>query len=195
MISVSKAIFKGSVLRSVTLVANIAVGFFMMPFLIHSLGEHQYGMWVLVGAVIGFYGLLDVGFGSAIVRFIVRALHGGGEKNDDVNIALSSSVFLLSGIGLVSLIITFVIIVLIPHFIDSNVSVSLFQLLIGILGVKVSILFPLKSFGGVLEAKCRFDILSYIQLFSLAFRTSLIILFAWGWIGAWRPPACIVNDC
>lgn len=176
MSSVLKKLLKGSVLRSITLVANIIVGFFMLPFMIHSLGEDQYGIWIFVGAIIGFYGLLDVGFGSAIIRFIVRAMHGE-DSEKDVNIALSSSMYLFSGVGLLSMIITFIIILLIPYFLDSDVDSSLVQLLVAILGLKVSMLFPITSFGGVLMAKYRFDIMSYISLFSLLSRTALTVFF------------------
>ncbi len=174
--SVSKELFKGSVLRSITLMANILIGFLMLPFMIHSLGDGQYGIWVIVGAIIGFYGLLDVGFGRAITRFIVRAMHGNNKEND-INIALSSSIFLFSGVGLLSLLITLIIILAVPSFTDSEVNSSIIQLLIGILGLKVSVLFPLTSFGSVLIAKYRFDVLSYIQLFSLLFRTAFIVVF------------------
>ncbi len=176
MTSTSKKIFKGAILRSFILVANIIVGFFMLPFLVHSLGDEQYGIWVLVGAVVGFYGLLDVGLGSAITRFVVRAVHSDRDSEKEVNIALSTSVFLFSGVGLLSLVVTLVIILLLPQFVASDVNRSLAQLLVAILGLKVSILFPITSFSGMLFAKYRFDIISYIQLFSLVFRTSLIVL-------------------
>lgn len=174
--SVAKKLVKGSVLRSITLVSTILVGLFMLPFMVHSLGDDQYGIWVLVGAIIGFYGLLDVGLGSAITRFIVRAMHGNNKEND-VNIALSSSIFLFSGVGLLSLVITFLIIIAVPSFTETEANVSIIQLLIGILGLKVAVIFPLASFDGVLIAKYRFDVLSYIRLFSLTFRTTLIVLF------------------
>ena len=42
-------------------VVQVAVGFFLTPFVVHSLGETQYGVWTLVVGVTGYYGLLDLG--------------------------------------------------------------------------------------------------------------------------------------
>ena len=175
MTSISKKLFKGSVLNLVTLIANIAVGFIMMPFLIHRLGDDQYGIWIIVGAIIGFYGLLDAGMGGAINRFLIRALHS--EDSGEVNVALSSSFFLFGALGLLSAVITVIIIASVPYFIVEDVNRSLVQILIGILGLKVAVIFPLASFGGILVAKYRFDIVNYVQMISLVTRTALIIFF------------------
>ena len=101
----------------------------------------------------------------------------GEDDEQGVNIALSSSILLFTGVGLLSLVITFIIIISVPNFTDSETNSSLIQLLVAILGLKVSVLFPLSSFGGILIAQYRFDIVSYIRLFSLVFRTALIVLF------------------
>lgn len=175
MTTVAKKLFKGSVLRLVSLLAKIIVGFFMLPFLIHSLGDEQYGIWVLVGTIIGFYGLLDVGMGSALSRFLVRAMHG--DKANEVNVTLSNAVFLFCGTGLLSLLITASIILLVPQFVESVDNVSKIQIMVGILGAQTALTFPLAVFGSILHAKYRFDIASYIKLFSLFIRTVLIVVF------------------
>lgn len=175
MAGASKLLLKGSALRFITLLLNICVGLFMMPFLIHALGDEQYGIWVLVGAVIGFYGLLDLGMGGAMVRFLVRAMHSN--EREEVNIALSSAVFLFIGIGLLSLFITITVILMTPFYMEEGLNMTLFQITIAIMGVKASLLFPLSSFRGILMAKYRFDTLSYIQLSSLFLRTFIIVYF------------------
>jgi O-antigen/teichoic acid export membrane protein len=52
----------------------LAISFFMMPFLVRNLGDRMYGIWTLVGSVLGYYGLIDIGLSSAVVRFISRAV-------------------------------------------------------------------------------------------------------------------------
>jgi len=95
----------------------------------------------------------------------------------EVNVALSSAIFLFSGIGLLSLIITGIIILAVPLFTESETNGPLVQLLVAILGLKASLLFPLSSFNGVLVAKYRFDVMSYIKLVSLLLRTAFIVTF------------------
>lgn len=169
----SKQLFKGSTLRLVKLVVSIGIGFYMLPFLVHALGDETYGIWVMAGSIVGFYALMDVGMGSALHRFLIRALQGGDEK--EVNTVLSSAVFLFAGIGLASLGITLLIILMVPVFTDSEVYTRLFQLLIAILGIKTAVLFPLWRFYGVLIARYRYDIVSTVTLLMLILRATLII--------------------
>src|SRR5260370_19642730 len=77
------------VLRAVTtswlvVFANGAVGLLLTPFVLHHLGDEAFGLWVLVVTLAGYYGLFDLGVGSAVLRYVAhrRALgpkHGVNE--------------------------------------------------------------------------------------------------------------------
>src|ERR1700722_17146382 len=47
------------------------------PFLVHKLGLQQYGIWMLVSAILGSMGILSTGFGDATVKYVstYRALN------------------------------------------------------------------------------------------------------------------------
>ena len=112
MTATSRHLFLGSTLRLTSLVVNIGVGFYMLPFLVHALGDETYGVWVMVGSIFGFYGLLDLGMGAALNRSLIRALHG--HSHDDVNEVFSNATFLFMGIGFVSLVISAVVVLSVP---------------------------------------------------------------------------------
>src|SRR5438067_13825116 len=40
------------------------------PFLVHKLGLEQYGIWMLVSAILGSMGILSTGFGDATVKYV-----------------------------------------------------------------------------------------------------------------------------
>jgi O-antigen/teichoic acid export membrane protein len=40
------------------------------PFLVHKLGLNQYGIWMLVSAILGSMGILSTGFGDATVKYV-----------------------------------------------------------------------------------------------------------------------------
>jgi O-antigen/teichoic acid export membrane protein len=40
------------------------------PFLVHQLGLEQYGIWMLVSAILGSMGILSTGFGDATVKYV-----------------------------------------------------------------------------------------------------------------------------
>jgi len=52
------------------LIINFLVGIFLTPILIDKLGKTPYGIWALVGSLVGYYGLLRLGVGSAIMRYL-----------------------------------------------------------------------------------------------------------------------------
>ncbi|HEX9812774.1 MAG TPA: hypothetical protein VGA88_11925, partial [Burkholderiales bacterium] len=74
---------RGSLLRVSLLFANVAVAFYLMPFIIHSIGDRWYGMWTLVGTFMGYYGFLDLGLSIATQRFLAGAL--GRDDSESVN--------------------------------------------------------------------------------------------------------------
>lgn len=175
MTKTSRHLFLGSSLRLASLIVNIGVGFYILPFLVHALGDETYGVWVMVGSIFGFYGLLDMGMGAALNRSLIRALHG--YDNNDVNEVFSNATFLFLGIGLLSLVISTVIVFSVPLFTDSELYVSLFQTLIIILGIKTAVLLPLWRSYGVLVAKYRYDLISSTKISALLLRAVLIIVF------------------
>jgi O-antigen/teichoic acid export membrane protein len=57
---------------------------FAAPFLVHRLGLSQYGLWMLVTAVLGSVGVLSSGFGDATIKF-VSAYRGRGDHAGVIN--------------------------------------------------------------------------------------------------------------
>src|SRR5262249_25104888 len=49
-----------------------AISFLLTPFMIHSLGAFYYGLWMLVGSVTDYYGLLDAGIRVTLQRYVAR---------------------------------------------------------------------------------------------------------------------------
>ncbi len=68
----------------------MAVGFFLMPYVMRTIGESGYGAWVFVNSVAGYSTLLYMGFGSTVCRFVAdkRARHDWDGLN-----AVASGVF------------------------------------------------------------------------------------------------------
>jgi len=49
---------------------NIIITFLIAPVVVHRLGETAYGVWGLIGQVIGYSFLLDFGIRIAVTRFV-----------------------------------------------------------------------------------------------------------------------------
>ncbi|MGQ0702391.1 MAG: oligosaccharide flippase family protein [Gemmatimonadales bacterium] len=57
--------------------------FFLSPFIVRQLGDSLYGIWAIIGSLVGYLGLLDLGVRGAVTRYMARyaALHEVGAAN------------------------------------------------------------------------------------------------------------------
>jgi O-antigen/teichoic acid export membrane protein len=169
-----RKLFSGSVLRLGNLAAAAISSFFLMPFIVHHLGDRLYGFWTLAATFVGYYGLLDFGFSSAVSQYMSIAI----EKNDprECGAVFNAALRIQSLIGGIALLATAAIAAATPLFSRSPTDAALFWRVIAILGVSVALGFPARAYSGILEAELRFDIQSGLGILGTALRTGLIIL-------------------
>ena len=173
--STGTLLVRGSALNVLTLIASVAVGFFLMPFLIHALGDRWYGMWALIGSITSYYALLDLGMTSAVNRFLTRAI--AREEEADANAVIVTALAIFGGIGSTVLAVSVAVAISVGWFMDDPTETAVFRQVVMILGVDVALAFPFAVFNGLLVAHYRFDIVSGTQLVALAVRTALIVYF------------------
>src|ERR1700680_4423392 len=133
-----------------SLFVHVVGGFFLSPFILHKLGDDAFSLWVLVFSITGYYGLLDLGIRSSIVRYVAKFT--ATQDADKLRRFLSTSVafyaiaslvvFLLTGIGFFHLQSLFKIP---PSFLGSA------RVLFALAGTGVALSFPLSVFAAVLE--------------------------------------------
>lgn len=75
---------KGAILSYLSIILTNGIGLLLTPFMIHKLGDSEYGLYTLIGSLIGYISVLDFGLNNTIVRFVskYRALEDKkGEQN------------------------------------------------------------------------------------------------------------------
>ena len=72
MASVKKKIVKNTIANTLLKISQYIIGFLMFPFIIRHVGIEDYGLYLLVGAFVGYFGLLDFGVGSALVKYVAQ---------------------------------------------------------------------------------------------------------------------------
>src|SRR5204863_82953 len=65
----------------VAVIANASVGIFLTPYVLHRLGDEAFGVWVLTTNLVGYYGILDAGVRSAILRYVSKHKELNDEKS------------------------------------------------------------------------------------------------------------------
>jgi O-antigen/teichoic acid export membrane protein len=167
-------VVRGSTFRVLGYAASILVSFFLMPFLVHNLGDRVYGYWALAGAILGYYGILDLGIVSSVQYHVAKAL---GEKDPaSSNRAISTSFCTFSVLGLVVLLATAGIAFGAGRFIHDPSEARLFRIVFLIVGIGFAVGFPGRAFIGAISAHLRWDLISGVGLAITVLRTILIVV-------------------
>ena len=146
----------------------------MMPFIIRHLGKELYGVWLLIAAFVGYYGLLDFGISGAVMRYVSRSI--GAKQREWTKYYVSTAFFVLCAVGLIIIVISFGASFIGKAFITSKENILLFKYSVIIAGCTVGLSFPLRVFDGVLNANLRVDLKRGIEIGELIVRTILIVV-------------------
>jgi O-antigen/teichoic acid export membrane protein len=156
------------------LVLNMAAAFFMSPFLVHNLGNVNYGLWVLIKSTTGYMGLLDGGVRMAVVKFVARA-DAQGDKS--ISRIVSTAHFLYYSVACVVLVGTVAFAWAFPYvFKIDGTSVDVARIVVLIAGVSLAVSFTSAVSGGILTGMQRFDISNQIGIATLIVRTIVIVV-------------------
>jgi O-antigen/teichoic acid export membrane protein len=154
---------------------NVAVGFLLSPFILHHLGDEGFGLWVLIFSLTGYYGLFDLGIRSSIVRYVAK--YTATDEQDELNRLVNTAMFSYGGVAVAAIIVTLIA----GYYVDSifripGGSVATARWLLLMVGVSVSLGFPLGVFGGILEGLQRFYLLNLTNVSSTLLRALLIVV-------------------
>jgi O-antigen/teichoic acid export membrane protein len=156
-------------------IVNMAVGFFLAPFILHRLGNLAYGVWVLAISVIAYLSLLDLGMQSSVLRFVSKGRTKGDHKSASdaisaafwVRLQISALVLLLSGI----LAAVFPLVFKVPTELASDARKAVL-----LIGLNAALTMSVGVVGGVLSALNRYDLQNYVSLAQSAVRVVGVVI-------------------
>ncbi|MBR5277483.1 MAG: oligosaccharide flippase family protein, partial [Bacteroidaceae bacterium] len=173
----------GAVLNYTVIILNILVGLLYTPYMLHRLGQSEYGLYSLVASVIAYLTILDLGLGNAVVRYTARyRSEGRGEEQYEL---FGMFLVLYLGIGVLALVAGGVFM---AHF-DTwfGHTMTLYELerarqMMLLLVVNVAFTFPMSIFGSILTAYERFVFPRVLQIVRILLNTVVMIaLLAMGY--------------
>ena len=158
--------------------ATLVSGLVVTPIIVGALGTEQFGIWALIGSILGFIGLLDFGIGPSLIRF--AAEQRGRNARDETSELTSTAFAIYLGLALVTLLLAFVLAVALPHVVDiSDQYVRGAQIALIISVGTFLIRFPVGLFSYLLAGQQRYDILNIGNLLGslLYFGLALLVLY------------------
>jgi len=149
----------------------------LTPFIIRGLGDSEYGLYMLIGAFVGYIAVLDFGLGNATVRFVSK-YRAENDKIKEENFLFTT--FLIYGIISGIVMIIGGIIYYNFQFIFGNSlltsEIRIAKVMFIILLINLSFTLPMKSFTGIITAYERFIIPKALSIGRVLMRMLLILL-------------------
>ncbi len=156
----------------VVLAASTAL---LTPIMVHHLGAVDYGVWVLAGSVLDYYGLLDLGMRSAMFRYV--SLFRGGSQRQEVDRTFNSALLLVSGTAILISIVSIALAYLLPRFTHiQGTTPRVYAWLLFLLGNSIAVMFPTRMLATYISAHNRWDLYNAAGIANTVTRAILILV-------------------
>jgi O-antigen/teichoic acid export membrane protein len=143
--------------RYAVILVETIIGLLLLPFNLHHLGAVDYGLWILIGSITLHFSVLDLGYGGAMVKFVVQ--YRAHRDSRAINEIASTMFFVMAGFGLlaygVAALLAFNLGTFLPSLTAEQAAAGGSLLLI--IAVLVALNFPFSVFGGVTNGFQRYD--------------------------------------
>ncbi len=164
---------------------SIAVTFLVTPVLLRTLGAEQYGIWSIVIALTGYYGLVNMGIGKANTKYIAQ--HDALDDSAAVCCVMSTGLAILSVLAVVVISVSFLVAFFFPYVFDlRGFPVRIARWVVILTGTKVATELVGQVFAAGLIARKRFDLSNALlcgRLIATGVLTILVVKAGWGLLG------------
>ncbi|WP_187274293.1 oligosaccharide flippase family protein [Paenibacillus sp. N3.4] len=167
----------GALTSYLTMFVNNILSLLFTPFLVDSLGKSQYGIYALMGTLIGYMTLLDLGIGNSLVRYIAKYRAEEDMKSESQFFSLCLIIYL--GISALALVVGILIYSNIEIIFNQGLSVEeleIAKIIFGILIINIVIAFPFNAFSSVLRGYEKFALLNITTMVRGVVRVGLLTL-------------------
>ena len=156
---------------------NTLLGLLYTPYMLHMLGQNEYGLYSLVASIIAYLTILDFGFGNAIVRYTAKFRAEGKLREQWEMFGMFLIVYTLIGFAafLIGLGLYFNVEALFERTMSAE-EVAQARTMIMLLIVNLAITFPFSMFGSIITAYEDFVFQKVVAIVRLLLCTSVIIL-------------------
>lgn len=154
---------------------SVGINLFLSPFIVHTLGDTAYGLWVLLMEVVGYMGLLDLGVRTAVMRYVAR-YHARRDDAEAGRIA-SAGLALFLGLGAAAVLVSAGLTFVLGHaFKIPPDLLGLARVILILGGLNIAMALVAGVFGGIVSGLQRFDVVGWMEIAIGVLRAVLIVV-------------------
>lgn len=167
----------GFILSYVSMSVSILLGLAVTPYILKMLGQNEYGLYSLIGSLVGYISLFDLGVGTTTLRYVSRYRVEGNKQKLESFVATCFVIYIV--IGVIVLIIGAILYKYLDVIFASSLDASqigkartMFAILIGNLGVSFfGCVYP-----AIMKAYEKFTIFQKIVIAKNLVRTLVVVV-------------------
>ncbi|MHC4519229.1 MAG: lipopolysaccharide biosynthesis protein [Planctomycetota bacterium] len=173
-LTTSKRLIHNTLFNVTALMSNAVIGFFLIRFFLGQLGETRYGVWVLIGSLFRYRGILGMGLNSAVNRQIPVCL--AKEDAQGIGKVVSTALFFFSSLALIVVLLTLLLWAKVGDWfaIEPELVRTAGQLVL-ITGLCFAVSSPLQLTTAILSGLQRYDVIGMVTLAILVARTVVVV--------------------
>lgn len=167
----------GVILNYVIIGLNILTGLLYTPYMLHCLGQNEYGLYSIVASVIAYLTLLDFGFGSAITRYSAK-IRATGTKDEEWKL-YGMFIFAYTVIGILVTVVGLILYLNVDNMFDrtmNNEEMGQAKIMMAFMIFNLAVTFPLSVFGSIINAYERFVFQRIVNILRIVLSTLTLVL-------------------
>jgi O-antigen/teichoic acid export membrane protein len=172
----STQIKKGAVLSYVSLLLTNVVAVLVTPYMLRSLGKSEYGLYMLIGAFVGYLTVLDLGLNNSVVRYVAQYRAKKDKEGEQNFLAITMMAYV--GISLLALSIGAILYWNLDRIFGASLTateMSQAKTMFSILVFNLIIALPGGAFDAIVSAYERFSYSKSFEIIRFLLRTTLLI--------------------
>lgn len=149
----------------------------LTPFIVRNLGQSEYGLYMLIGAFIGYIAVLDFGLGNTTIRFVAKYRSENDKEGQENFLALTFYIYFF--ISVIVLFIGSIIYLYLDDIFKNSLTlqeIHIAKVMFLILIINLALTLPMKSFTGIVNAYERFVFPRGLTILRIVIRTCIIII-------------------
>ncbi|MEJ0084595.1 MAG: oligosaccharide flippase family protein [Pseudomonadota bacterium] len=156
-------------------VIGSVVTLLLTPLVLHELGATRYGIWVLTSSIVGYYGILDLGFRAGLTQHLTRYI--AIKDYRAASAYLSSAVAAFGGLACFLAVLSVAGAFVAPHVFDipPHIAHEAFWCIL-IFGLGSSVQYALFPYAAIFPSAERFDVANYIGISTRLVTAALLLI-------------------
>ena len=175
----------GAVLSYLSIFITIVVALLYTPIMLRLLGQSEYGLYSLIGSVVGYLSILDLGLGNAMVRYNARN-RAIGDKDAESRL---NGMFLVlySLIGLLTVIVGAILYFNLDNMFAGSLTAADLEkgrIMTILLIFNFAMSFPLGIFGSIMQAYEKFVFVKLVAIIRSILMPCIMLPFLYSGFGS-----------